>query len=136
MRLAREGTATNWDSPLVDAAIWLIALVATGLTVWYSLGPRPPDHGSDKELHAVAYFLDTFAILLALIWRPGREPRRLHAWALPVALTLLIVGGLVEIIQGGFTHRDAQFGDWLADAAGIGLALLLFTALRWAVRKR
>ena len=73
MRLARGGRATIWESPLVDAAIWLIALVATGLTVWYSLGPRPPDHGSDKELHAVAYFLDTFAILLALIWRPGRS---------------------------------------------------------------
>jgi VanZ family protein len=125
-----------WGSPLVDAGIWLISLIATSLTVWYSLGPRPPDHGSDWEWHAVAYFIDTLAILLAVVWRPGREERRFDAWALPVALAVLLVGGLIEIVQGGFAHRDAQFGDWIADAVGLGLAVLLFTALRWATQRK
>jgi VanZ family protein len=133
---ARGGKTSRGGSPLVDAGIWLIALIATGLTVWYSLGPRPPDHGSDWEWHAVAYFIDTLAILLAVVWRPGREARRFDAWALPVALAVLLVGGLIEIVQGRFADRDAQFRDWIADAAGIWLAVLLFTALRWAICRK
>jgi VanZ family protein len=133
---ARGGTTSRWGSPLVDAGIWVTALIASGLTVWYSLGPTPPEHGSDWEWHAVAYFIDTLAILLALVWRPGREGRRFDAWALPVALALLLVGGVIEIVQGRFADRDAQFRDWLADAVGVGLAVLLFTALRWIIRRK
>ncbi len=130
------GTTSKWGSPLVDAGIWLIALIAIGLTVWYSLGPRPPDQGSDRQWHAVAYFVDTLAILLALVWRPGRAVRRSDAWALPVALAVLLLGGVIEVVQGRFAHRDAQLRDWIADATGIGLALLVFTGLRWAFRKK
>jgi VanZ family protein len=143
-----EGRATGSGGPpkiddstsigrswFIDVGIWVLALLATGLTVWYSLGSTPPVHSSDKDLHAVAYFVDTFAILLALVWRPGRESRQLDGGALPVALAVLGVGALMEIIQG-FVDRDAQFGDWIADAVGIGLALLVFTVLRRAVRGR
>jgi VanZ family protein len=133
-KFRRNRTASRWESPLIDVGIWLIALVATGLTVWYSLGPRPPSHGSDKDLHAAAYFVDTLAILLGVVWRPGRETRRLRGGMLPVALGILIVGGVIEIAQGGFADRDAQFGDWVADAIGIGLAVLIFTLLRMGVR--
>ena len=126
-----DGAASIWGSPLVDVGIWLIAFAAITLTVWYSLGPRPPNHGSDKQLHVVAYLVDTFVILLALIWRPGRAPRRFDGWALPVALGVLLMGGVIEVAQDGFAHRDAQVGDWIADAIGIGLALLLFGLLRW-----
>ena len=99
MSPARDGTTSMWGSPLVDGGIWLIALIATGLTVWYSLGPRPPAHGSDWEWHALAYFIDTLAILLAVVWRPGREVRPFDALALPVALAVLLVGGLIEICR-------------------------------------
>lgn len=130
----RNRTASRWESPLIDVGIWLAALVATGLTVWYSLGPTPPSHGSDKDLHAAAYFLDALAILLAVVWRPGRETRRLKGGMLPVAVGLLIVGGVVEIAQGGLVDRDAQFGDWVADAVGIGLALLVYALVRMRFR--
>lgn len=111
-----------------------MALVATGLTVWYSLGPSPPVNGSDKNLHAAAYFVDTFAILLAVVWRPGRETRGLKGGMVSVALGMLIVGGAIEIAQGGFADRDAQFGDWVADGVGIGLAILIFALLRVGLR--
>ena len=109
---ARNEKVSRWESPLVDVILWAFALVATGVTVWYSLGPRPPGHGSDKDLHAVAYFVNTLAVLLALIWRPGRTSRRYDGWALPVALGILMLGGVIEIAQAGFADRDAQFGDW------------------------
>jgi VanZ family protein len=123
MSHSRDGKASIWESPLIDLGIWLIALVATGLTLWYSLGPTPPLHSSDKDLHAVAYFVDILAILLIVVWRPGHQPRRLDQWALPVALGILVLGGMIEIAQGEFANRDAQFNDWIADAVGIGLAL-------------
>jgi VanZ family protein len=41
-----------------------------------------------------------------------------------------------EIVQGRFADRDAQFRDWIADAVGIGLAVLLFTALRGVIRRK
>ena len=110
--------------------------MATGVTVWYSLGPRPPGHGSDKDLHAVAYFVNTLAIMLALIWRPGRTRGRSDGWALPVALGILVLGGVIELAQAGFADRDAQFGDWIADAVGVVLALCVFTFMRWVSDRR
>jgi DnaK suppressor protein len=40
------------------------------------------------------------------------------------------VGGVIEIAEGGFVDRDAQFGDWVADAVGIGLAILIYALVR------
>jgi VanZ family protein len=123
-------TGSVWESPLIDAAIWLVALASTGAILWYSLGPEPPGHGVDKGLHAIAYFINTLAILLAVVWRPGREDRRLREWSIPIAACVLVAGGLIEIAQGGFADRDAQVTDWVADAVGVALALLTFTLLR------
>jgi len=133
---ARDEKVSRWESPLIDVILWAFAIVATGVTVWYSLGPRPPGHGSDKDLHAVAYFVNTLAVLLALVWRPGRAPRRYDGWALPVALGILMLGGVIEIAQAGFADRDAQFGDWIADAVGVVLALGVFTGMRWVSDRR
>lgn len=131
----RDQPASRWESPLVNAGIWAVALCTTALTLWYSLGPAPPGHGSDKELHATVYFVNTLAILLAFVWRPGRGAGRFNAWALPVvvAIAMLALGGLIEIVQGGFVGRDSQFADWVADAAGITLAVMVFAALRGAL---
>lgn len=121
-----------WESPLVNVSIWAVALCTTALTLWYSLGPAPPGHGSDMELHAIAYFVNTLAILLAVVSRPGRRAGRFKARPMPVAMALLALGGLVEIVQGAVVGRDPQFADWVADAAGITLAVLVFAALQLA----
>jgi len=123
------------ESPLIDAVIWLVALGSTAAIMWYSLGPAPPGHGVDKALHAIAYFINALAILLAVVWRPGREGC-LKDLAVPVALCVLIAGGLIEVAQGSLVHRDKQLADWAADAVGVALALLLVIALRWAIERR
>lgn len=132
---SRNEARFAWDSPLIDAAIWLVALASTGATMWYSLGPEPPGQGADKGLHAVAYFVSTLAILLAVVWRPGRDDRRMKDLAIPIALCALAAGGLIEVAQGSFVGRDSQLADWAADAVGIGFALFLFTVLRKAIRR-
>jgi VanZ family protein len=129
-------TGSVWESPLIDAAIWLVAFASTGAILWYSLGPKPPGHGVDKGLHAIAYLINMLAILLAVVWRPGRDDRRLKDLAIPVALCFLAAGGLIEIAQSSLVDRDSQLADWAADAVGVGLALLLLVALRWAIRRR
>jgi len=129
MRLQRLGSSSTWESPLVDAGIWLVVLVAIAATLTFSLGPKAPGEGVDKGMHAIAYFVDTLAILLALVWRPGQEKRGFE-WALWIALVILAAGGFIELAQGGFVHRDAQLADWMADAVGIGLAVLVFAVAR------
>ena len=131
MRLERTASGSPSTSALVDVAIWLAVVVTTGATLWFSLGPTAPGEGVDKGMHATAYFVDTLLILLALVWRPGRDKRGFGA-ALWVALGILVAGGVIELVQGGFVHRDAQFMDWIADAVGVGLAVLVFAVARKA----
>jgi VanZ family protein len=124
-------------SPAVDVAIWAVALGALGLTFWYSLGAAPPGTGTDRQLHALAYFVDTLSILLAVVWRPGREThRRVGAWTVLIALALLALGAVIEVGQGRFAGRVAQLSDWIADAAGIALAVAAFGALWVFARPR
>ncbi len=130
-----DAAPSRWETPWIDAAIWAAALGATALTLWYSLGSVPPAHGSDKDLHALAYFVDTLAVLLAVVWRPGRRAGRLDGWGPVVVVGILALGGLIELAQGGFAQRDAQLSDWFADAVGIGAAWLLFGSLRWITRE-
>jgi VanZ family protein len=132
----KNETGSVSESPLIDAAIWLVALASTGAILWYSLGSKPPGHGVDKGLHAIAYFINTLAILLAVVWRPGRDDRRMKDLAIPVASCVLAAGGLIEIAQSSLADRDSQLADWAADAVGVGLALLLLIVLRWAMRRR
>jgi VanZ family protein len=124
------GPASRWESRWIDVGIWAFALVTTALTLWYSLGPRPPGHGSDKQLHSLAYFVNTLAILLAIVWRPGRSRGRFDARTVPVAVGMLVLGGVIEVVQGGFVRRDSQFTDWAGDSVGIILAVMVFAALR------
>jgi VanZ family protein len=67
-------------------------------------------------------------LLLAVVWRPGR-PKQLEAWLLPLVLGVVALGGLVEVLQG-IVGRDADAGDWLADAVGAAVATAVFVALR------
>ncbi len=89
------------------------------------LGPATPvalDPGypsSDKAAHFVAFgtLLWTFGVLL-----PG-QPR------IALALFVVLVGGLVEVIQG-WTGRDAEWLDFAADAAGVATALAVWAVWR------
>jgi hypothetical protein len=114
----------------VDLAIYGAAALAIGVTIWSSFGAtRTADaFGSDKLGHALAYAVDTFLLLLAVVWRPGR-PQALVAWVVPILLGVAVLGGAIEIAQE-VVGRDADALDWLADVSGIAIAGLVFRSLR------
>ncbi len=73
----------------------------------------------DKAAHFIAFglILWSFAVLFR------RLPR---TWA---ALLAVVLGGAVEVVQG-YIGRDPSWGDLLADALGVAVALLIWAAWR------
>jgi len=107
---------------------WLAAgLALMALIVWGSLTPTPPHielplPDFDKVEHLGAY-------LLLTAWFSAALPRR---W-LWVTVSFAVLGGAIEILQG-YTGRDPEWGDWLADC--IGVAAGAWYPARWALRLR
>ncbi|MBT0959939.1 VanZ family protein [Denitromonas iodatirespirans] len=73
----------------------------------------------DKLEHATAFL--ALGLLGQFAWaRHGR-------W---VAIGLLAYGALIEVAQSFTAWRTGDAADWLADALGVGLALLIVRARR------
>ncbi len=73
----------------------------------------------DKAAHFIAFGL--------ILWSFGVLFRRLpRTWA---ALLAVVLGGAVEVVQG-YIGRDPSWGDLLADALGVAVALLIWAAWR------
>lgn len=74
--------------------------------------------GPDKLLHVAGYFCLASSLLLALAARLERRAPRL-AWS---AGAIAVYGALDELTQPA-VGRTASWGDWLANLAGLALAL-------------
>lgn len=106
--------------PLVHRPAWLAAsaLLVMGVVVGSLLpGSEVPSMAvSDKLLHFAAY------AFLAL-WFGGLSHREGHG---RVALGLLLMGALLEVLQGALAvHRTADLQDLLANALGIAFGITL-----------
>ncbi|GLS01813.1 hypothetical protein GCM10007859_18290 [Brevundimonas denitrificans] len=101
---------------LVGAALLLILmglLLAPGGTV------ESEELIWDKAAHFIAFGL--------ILWSLGVLFRRLpRTWA---ALLAIALGAAVEVVQG-YIGRDSSWGDLLADALGVGVALLVWVVWR------
>ena len=86
------------------------------------MGPQLPN--GDKWQHLLAYA--TMALYFAQ-WANSPAQR---LWQ---ALSLLALGGLLELLQGLTSYRQMELWDLLANASGIGVggALALGPAGRW-----
>ncbi len=117
--------------PLVYRGAWLAGAVLLVLGIAYgSLTSAPfvaAVSGLDKLEHATAY-------LLLTLWLTGILERRRYWVAASVSLLL---GAGLELAQGALTTvRVADPGDMVANATGVGIALVLaHVALGgWAAR--
>jgi len=83
--------------------------------------PTVPVPMFDKLSHFLAYGL--LGVSAGLGWRrAGIWPGR--AWLVACAFS---IAALDELHQAGISERTAEFGDWVADAAGFSLALITTT---------
>jgi len=109
-------------------SIWLF-WPGLALIFWGELTPHPPDLGSifgwDKLQHFTAYFgLASMATMVI-----GLKPK-----LPPAILDIILLGGLLELLQG-FTGRDPDIWDFVANSIGvlsgwiIGVAIWRLTGL-------
>jgi VanZ family protein len=100
----------KWSHVLASYLFWPAVL----LVAWGELTPHPPNLEAevwDKSLHFMAYFGLAGLATVAL------DARKQALWAV---LSLAILGGALEILQG-FTGRDPSLYDEIANILGAGL---------------
>lgn len=115
------------------AAYWLAGLACYWLALFASTHLRMPDIPGpiwdfDKVLHAGAYFVLATLCLIA-----ARRIGSTTSWRtqVTIAMILLAYGAIDEITQQ-YVGRQCSVYDWLADAAGVAIALGLD---RWRHRR-
>jgi VanZ family protein len=94
----------------------ILSAVVLGSLIPPSEFPKPIAMFNDKMLHFGGYFLMAF-------WFAGSLERKRYFW---VAVGLCILGAVIEVVQHlmGF-GRDADWRDFVADALGVVLALVV-----------
>lgn len=120
-----EGLLHRFEWLPTSVLLTVIVLVVSHLPL--PEGTLPADLGTgvgDKTSHSVVYGLLAWCYLMAL----AREGRGLWR-AVAVALLVLGIGILDEVTQR-LVGRQSSLRDWLADALGVGLVAIGWTAWR------
>ena len=117
----------NQHVPLaLKAMFWLsLSVLTVASLVPVTLLPPQALNVWDKAQHALGFAWLAGCGLLAY-------PRQVA----PVVVGLLLWGGAIELMQAATGWRHGDGLDWLADAIGVALALLLWRSLpaRWSRR--
>ncbi|WBY02088.1 VanZ family protein [Ramlibacter tataouinensis] len=115
--------------PALSLRLWRLAFAAC-LAVVLALALMPidqrlPSTGWDKSDHLLGFVVLT---LLGVRAFPQRKSR--------VAIALLAYGIAIELLQALTPYRFAEWRDVVADAAGIGLAMLVIQVARGDRKER
>ena len=101
--------------------LWLtLGWVLVGLVVYFSLIPSPPEPLSfpagDKLIHLSIYA--GMMLWFGFIYFPGRAYRNL-------GVAFIMMGLILELIQGLTDYRSMEYLDMLANSIGISIGWLL-----------
>lgn len=108
--------------------IWLLPLTVAAAIVWLSSQPSYPfdlplPEPMDKVAHMAAFgVLAAFAELALRRSHPGLPVLR---WLIVLFIGVAIFGATDELHQRFVPGRSCDFYDWVADALGGGLGLVL-----------
>jgi VanZ family protein len=114
---------------LTTAAYWLGIFTLTHVPAPH----LPTVHVSDKLEHLISYGgLGT--LLFLSLW--AARPTWTQIGILTVAIGMMY-GAIDEWLQAlPFVNRDCDFLDWTADTAGLALAVVVLTFIRWRWERR
>jgi VanZ family protein len=116
------------------AVAWAAAILVSGLLPTRDV-VEAVSQGRDDAFttagHFAAYVLLGFLVGVALTGWEVRAGGLLLGLALAAAL-----GGLIELVQGPLSYRDAQVLDFVVDVAGAAVGLALFSAVASVGRSR
>ena len=105
---------------VVLAAYWLVIFVGTHMPRLPHAVPR----FNDKLLHFTAYF-----VLTTLMCYTTNSTRWFRRFAV-IGVTAMIYGAIDEATQAFVPRRSPELNDFLADAAGIWTAILLYVTAK------
>lgn len=105
------------------AGYWLTLLVATHLPTQVAGLPR---NQADKLIHFVAYAV--LAWLLATAWQASVG--RLNTRHLKFVWLVVVLYGAIDEVTQPLVGRTMSLADWLADAAGAAIGLMVFQLVR------
>ena len=112
----------------VGLNLLLVSAISVLTIVPAMLAPFPVTEvpGIDKWLHGL-----TFAILA--LWFTGQYARQSYG---AIAIGLVAYGALIEFGQSLIPYRTAEWGDLVADVAGIGVGMAIALAVSggWSLR--
>lgn len=101
------------NKKLIFTLLFWPMLAAITFLLLIEVKPVPQTWPKDKLQHAIVFALLTYL---------GVKAYQKHV--LYMCLGLIFYGGLMEIAQSMLTHtRTGSLSDWLADLAGIALAI-------------
>jgi VanZ family protein len=110
-------------------AYWAVLFVVTHLPP--ERVPHMPGTITDKEVHALAYFLLSFALGVTLIVSlPGRR------WIPLFVVAVAMAYGAIDERTQLFVGRACELGDWIADVAGAGVAAVILVIVQFFVKPR
>lgn len=127
------------ERPL-DVGLWILAAACACATLWFSFFSAPPGArlvpGGDKVEHAMAYGSTLLCFMFAADWRPRRGDGPFPRSALPGAILAILLGILIEWLQGRYFNRTPEVLDVVAEVVGSLGALIVFTLVRsWFDRR-
>ncbi len=108
-------------------AAWVLVILTATTVAFPDLGIGRGRFPLDKVAH--------FGLYLGLGWSIGRALWISERWSVRSVLLALAAGlafaALDEWHQSLLRWREANVGDWLADAAGMSIGLVLYLWPRW-----
>ncbi len=104
------------------AAVWISAFTTTHIPP----GSVPQAGPSDKTLHAIGYAALSMVLLLTL---SSRGIRPIPATALAAGI-IPLYAAFDELTQP-LVGRVASLSDWAFDCLGLGIGVIVWTAVSW-----
>ena len=113
--------------PLWNTVGWLLVV----LIVYLSLTPNPPNIVTFPHVDKVEHLL-AYGVLMAWFSQLTISVEK----QIRLMIGLCALGVLIEILQGWSGYRDFEYGDMVADAAGVllGWSVSRFLCKGWLLR--